>query len=296
MDPVARILVLRASHPLRPVGWRWEAARMIRNQSSVSNVRYPDPYTEDAALLQDMLNSSASPDDIANALFASGPQGDAYAFWSATWSGENDGGGPLTSVALMRAELEALILANKRPAYISKVIGISEDAVRWYERWWWDVRDRLKRPIWVAAHAIGDIHVGTPAVVLPNLIRAYGYYTKSARIVRAVTSTFDRPAALFAAKDPSKFFSNDAVLSGSLKAALSTRLLPLNGNTYARVIELHHEALEAASKADAEVDDEIRIRYKEAISQLSNKIEHGYAKAPDDPNMVNSTDIVIHEN
>src|SRR5438067_1928326 len=88
-------------------------------------------------------------------------------------------------------------------------------------RWHLAGRDRLDRPGWVAANVIGSLHHGSVAALLPALVRAYGYYTRSARIVRAAATGFDHAAARRAAREnPDRFFAADAVSAGGLKAAL----------------------------------------------------------------------------
>lgn len=295
----AELMVLRAGSPLRPPGWVWAFARLYRSLPPACRIMPADPYVHKAIDFQHhMLDPSLSVPATAAALLAAGDAGDAYAFWAAAEAaalpppkapggGPDDedrpvpgSSGPCSPMALAKAEVEALILAGKSPATISKVSGLSPEAAVWFEKWFFDVRDRLRRPGWIAANVIGPLHYGTPAMLMPALIRAYGYYTKSARVVRTVTSTFDGPASRIAAKTPATFFKADAESASGIKAALAARLLPLNAKTYARVIELHHEALDVAARTTTDSGAESESKYRDALNELSGRISFDYNQPP----------------
>lgn len=276
----------------RPPDWRWELARARREYARdprTLGLLAVDEYVGLAEELQAAADlSSPDPDRLAFLLTAA-EAAEAYAFRVGTLAAESAPGedgqfyGPLTAMAMSRAELEALVLAGKSPKTISKVCGLSEAAAGWYERFWFDVRDRLGRPGWVAANAIGDLHQpGTPAALLPALVRAYGYYTKSARVVRAVVSTFDAPAARRAAKDPGRFFAADAAQSGALKAALATRVWGIHPKSVARIVELHHEALDIEAKFSNLGGSDAEAKYRDAAARVLGTIELAYGAEPDD--------------
>jgi hypothetical protein len=212
----------------------------------------------------------------------------AYSFWVAGAvacgvrsdgsSGQPDDDrmyGPLSENALAVAELEALVLARKKPEHISKHTGLSASAVRWYEALWFDVRDRLCRPGWVSAQVIGSLHQGSVATLLPALVRAYGYYSKSTRTVRQAVTGFDPVAARQAARDnPDRFFAADAIAAGGLKAALAIRLMPLvDRKVYGRVIELHQEALRIQADTAEPTGGADQARWRESFAKLQSKID-----------------------
>lgn len=263
---------------------------VIRNMPKVRKA--PDEYVQRAIELQAGLEVASS-DERAQCIAELGEAADAYDFWEAANVAANtaipsapDGArtwGTLVGDAMVRVELEALVLANKSPTKIARHVGISEQAVIWYERWWFDVRDRLTNAGWISTQVIGSLHQGTIATLLPATIKAYGYYTRSARIVKAAAGMFDINAARRAGRDPGRFFATDAANAGAIKAALVARMLPIHDpRTYARVIELHHEARDVDAKTKQLGGSEDEALFRDATSRLFGRVERGYGAAPTD--------------
>lgn len=293
-------LVLRPDSHLRPPAWRWELARLLVGNLPTPDrystpVHHHDPEVESAARTLQLLEKPGIDEDerLDNFGAIHPHQADAYVFYdSAVFAAVTDpvlpaGSGeshpmvgPLTAEAISRAQLDALILAGKSPDRIANIMGLPEAVVTQYESWWFDVRDRLKHKGWVAAKVIGSLLQGPPALILPALIRAYGYHTKDSRIVNRVVSMFDSKTTRNMARDPVTFFSKDAVAAGGLKAALAVRLMPLGSKTYAQVMELHHDAMEIAAKSGQGAASESEEMYRGAAHSIFGRIEHGHRMAP----------------
>ena len=289
------LFTLTPTSTLRPPGWRWELARELRNRPRPDG-RLPshsDPDVDQAIIVQEASSRCESEAERHRLLQLIKPHAaDAYVFRRradiSVDTPINDTEdyplfSPLTADAIAKSELEALVLARKKPETISRVTGLSVDAVNQYEKWWFDVRDRLDRPGWVATNVIGTLHQGDPGTLLPALIKAYGYYTRSARVVRTAAGMFDAQNARSAADNPNSFFTQDALTAGGLKAAIAVRLMPLNKRTYARVMELHQAATEIANKNAVEAGSEDSARFRDAVSVLADRIDRRYGAAPTDP-------------
>jgi hypothetical protein len=270
------------------VTWRWETALYARARRE--NLDRHDDGVKAAAKLQ-LAAERAGPPDVETDGTRYGPLADAYGFWLSGSTARAHGDdrtdpyvplfGPLSAEALAVAQLEGLVLTGLKPEGISKRTGLSVPAVAWYERLWFDVRDRLKRRGWVATAVIGTLHQGSLGSLLPALVRAYGYYTKSPRVVEAVVSGFDGPATRSAARSPEAFFAADALAAGGLKAALAVRLMPLTDRrTHARVIELHQEATKIAADAALVAGSENENQLRDAIGKLQTSVQFRYGKAP----------------
>jgi hypothetical protein len=276
------ILACRPGHPQRPPDWRWRLARLVLDNSRLP-LPAPDHATTQAMRLLSAYNDASTEATKAEVLLKVPDAADAFAFWAAGTVGgvappatAAPDGTLLADDAMARAGLEALILARQRPETVAKTVGLTAAAVRWYEAFFFDVRDRLGRPGWVAARVIGPLYHGVPAVLLPALVRAYGYYSRSGRVVRAVVGAFDAASSrAAAAADPARFFAADAVAAGGLKAALATRLAPFDARTYARMIELHHEAVDLETRAKP-VGGAIEESYKAALAALASGLEYSY--------------------
>jgi hypothetical protein len=282
VSPEFEQLNLRPGSPFRPVTWRWQLAQQIRSGPPVRKKTYPDDQVRAAAAVQEGLEHYSTEEKI-RTLDEYPALGDAYAFWvsgSASSASSGPGGGPLSSAALAQAELEGLLLAGKKSDKIGAHTGMSAESVDWYEALWFDVRTRRKHPGWIAANVIGSLHQGTPATLIPALIRAMGYYTRSSRVVKAVAGSFDGVAARQSADDPAKFFASDAIFSGRLKASLATRLYTLDQKTFGRIIELHHEAVDIETKTRSMSGSENEAKYNDAFDMLrknlSTKTAYGW--------------------
>jgi hypothetical protein len=285
VSPEFEKLNLRPGSPFRPVTWRWQLAQEIRSGPAARRRACPDDQVRTAVEVQEGLEQY-DVDEKLRLLDRHDGLGDAYAFWvsgSTTAADKGPGSGPLSSAALAQAELEALVLAGKRPEKIAAHTGMSEAAVGWYEALWFDVRSRRRHPGWVAANVIGSLHHGTAATLIPALVRAMGYYTRSMRVVTAVTCSFDGRAARTSADDPARFFASDAIFAGRLKASLATRLYTLDQKTFGRIIELHHEAVDLETKTRQTTGSEGETKFLDAFKQLqkslSTKGSYGWGDA-----------------
>lgn len=275
MSPEFDALNLRPGSPFRPVTWRWQVAQEIRSGPPNRRRAFPDAQTRTAAEVQDGLERYTAADKL-RALERVPDLADAYAFWVSGTAASASGGptvGPLNPIALAQAELEAMVLAGKKPEKIAAHTGMSVGAVGWYEALWFDARSRRKHAGWIAANVIGSLHQGTVTALIPALIRAMGYYTRSMRIVKAVTSSFDARAARASGSDPSRFFAADAIFSGRLKASLATRLYQFDPRTFARIIELHHEAVDLETKTRQVGGSENETKYLDAINNLKRNLQ-----------------------
>lgn len=268
-----------------------------------------DKAVADAINLQDGLDEHQSEADLATVLDIGGDASDAYLFYTSGVSAELQGNGsnqsntnpvpgtgPLSAQALARAELEALVLADRPADKIAKVVGLSPGAVTAYEQFFFDVRDRLDRPGWISANVIGSLFDTSPLVLLPNLIRAYGYYTRSVRVVRTLVGGFDQAIARRAGRDPGRFFGADALTAGGLKAALAIRMMDVtNPKVFGRVIELHHEAadLEVKRAGVTGGGSEAEDKFKAAFAIIRGKIDRGYQEEPIDVHMPPSSSLKI---
>lgn len=274
MSPEFELLNLRPGSPFRPVTWRWQLAQQIRSGAPSRKKPYPDDKVRAAAEVQAGLEHYSVEEKV-RTLDQYPALGDAYAFWvsgSAARAETGPGGGPLSSAAMAQAEMEGLILAGKKPEKIAAHVGMDPESVSWYESLWFDVRDRRKHPGWIATNVIGSLHYGTPTTLIPALVRAMGYYTRSSRVVKSVASAFDGVSARQAGNDPAQFFASDAVFSGRLKASLATRMYALDQKTYGRIIELHHEAVDLETKTKQLSGSETEAKYKDALNLFTKNL------------------------
>jgi hypothetical protein len=144
---------LTKDSPRRPPNWRFEKARALRQSKREPSRCLDDNYIATIMEFQDIMERVGNDEWARLALFERYPDITQAVLTHAT--GNENG-------RATRWDLEARLLAdNATFEDISERLCISVGAITWYERLFYNVRDRLKAMSWVAHHALGaKIHMG----------------------------------------------------------------------------------------------------------------------------------------
>lgn len=285
------ILKNRAGHLRRPPDWRWQLAGYLHDRPTFVGPEIEDEGVIKAMLIQNAYRDHQSSEELAEMLRSGGPYIDAYTFWQETSLGlasqpappdDKAEFKPLVSHAIDKAELEGMILTGKPIDEICEYAPLKGETLRCYEELFFDVRDRLKLSTWISNTVIGPLHQSSPFAAIPNLIRAYGYQSKSLTVVRQVAETFSAAvlAKIAVEEEPDRYFDEDFRSNGSMKAALASRMRPFNRYTYEKIMDVHNETREIDFKlrTGQGIKDEAELR--EAVRIFHKQLDIGYGEEP----------------
>lgn len=287
----------RADNNRRPPDWRWRVAQIINNSPGQGESRFVglermDPLIKTVRDLQTMHTDVKTPIRAILARFEHDhPVAEAYELWAGSHSAiaradiadvnlKEYQRTPVVEL-LELARLDGLILARTRPQIIADIYAVSVDGVRMYEEIFFDVRDRLRAVSWVASNVIGTLYQAGPITILPRLIRAYGYYLRSRRVVNEVASVFNAPEMRkIARENPDQVYYKGCLATQAMKADMAIKAKVVDKMTHDSILEQHREALESAAKIGLTQKTGAEQQLLEAIGIVSGKTIWGYGNAP----------------
>lgn len=168
----------------RVPNWRWERARVIREQKLRIARDQNDTWTEKAYKFQAKL--SRCKEDIGRwELMERYP--DIYSAYLIFSRGGGDERHPL------RYAIEARILAGQTPEQIAQLIGVEPEVIETYERVFFNVAEKLKNTDYIMTCVIGpSIHAGLSDRDYDLLWKLFGYLYGPAVLDSFVHSTTTR--------------------------------------------------------------------------------------------------------
>lgn len=223
-------LQLRPNAPFRPTDWRWEKARLMReDQRTALLLRHQDDdWTRKAKKFQEAL--AAADDDYAQLL--------VIRKWPDLWDAhclrhrEDD-------KRLVRYEIEARLLANDPLERIAERTGIAPNVVIWYEKLFFNVADRLANKSWIAHCVIGEAaQAGLNERDYDALWKTMGYCGGGLVIDAVVDTSYDvtRPEN---AGQTEQWINDDIRRVAGIKMGIGLRTMAVNNYTMERISEIY---------------------------------------------------------
>ena len=251
---VARPLDCSPASPFCPPDWRWRLAAALRSGLLPRRRRLRDPRVAAAARLQAGLARPGRAEDRA-VLAAS------------RLRSEGD--------ARRRLELEARVLAGQPAGAIAARLGLPADVVEAFEKLFFDVRDRLDAPDYIAAVAIGPaLHrhglVVDDAGTLLKVI-GYGYGPHVLDVLMAVLDDGSGRGA--DAAEPG--------LSRLVRMAIAARALPAGGPGARGLLALHARLLADEREAADNAADAITGPVTATVGMALASPEPGHRSGPE---------------
>lgn len=287
------ILRNRAGHPQRAPDWRWWLAGHIRDNPHFTGQENDDPALERAGMFQGLYKDHQSTAELSEGLRSGAEYAEAYQFWHIAQSAEtedqvrrgtDESKFEFKTVIHKRielAELEGMILTGSSYEDIAGYAAITPAGIRAYEELFFDVRSRLRSSNWVTSVAIGSLHQGNPLTMIPALIRAYGYQSRSLDVTRQVADTFASHLVHIAADaDANRFFDEDRRSTNSMRAALASRMRPYNRYTYEKIIEIQNDTLEVDAKLKLHQGAQAEQELRDAAKRIKDALDVGYRMEP----------------
>lgn len=252
---------LRIEAPFRPVDWRWEKARLMREDPQTASLlrHQDDEWTIKAKKFQEKYKDVN--DDYDRLLL--------LRRWPAL-SEAADIRFRDDEKRLVRYEIEARLLASEPFERIAEKVGASVESIIWYEKVFFNVLDRLHNEGWVCHCVIGEaIQAGLTERDYDVLWKIMGYYGKSLVLDAIIRKTFDTRAPETQSQ-VGDFLVDDIEKTAKLKTAIAFRTMSINSYTQERIIELYKEfqALKKAADGDAGSGDQLSSNIQVMIQNL----------------------------
>jgi len=230
-------------HPYRPVNWRWERARFLRdaNLPKVSR-RHDDKYVIKARKFLEALDACKAEVDQYALLDKQPDLYYAYELWD-----EPEGADLYHDRNPGRYELEARLLAGETRESVAAKLGVRVKVVEWYELLFFNVSDRIKNTSYVLNQVMGPaVHRGLTDRQYDVLWKLLGYFCGPVALDAFVTSFVnpDRPDTPEKVEDFCRDWTRSTL---SMKAAIAARTMAVNSYTQGQILELfaRHREIEA---------------------------------------------------
>jgi hypothetical protein len=227
--------------PFRPTDWRWEKARIMREDPRLATLlrHQDDDWTRRARKFQEDFEGAS--DDYEQILLARR--------WPALWAAhclrfQED------EKRLLRYEIEARLLANEPFERIAERTGLSPDTVIWYEKIFFSVIDKLKNRGWVAHCVMGEsAQAGMTERDYDLLWKMMGYMGGGLILDAVIDKSFDvaRPEN---SGQIGQFLNDDIERISTIKMAVAMRTMPVNTYTQEKIAEIFQRFRELKKMAD----------------------------------------------
>ena len=259
-DTLPLLVVLRVASPLRPPDWLWLRAARLRLDGLEPSRHINDSYQITLVKFQDRLAACRNADDWQR-LRSSMPS--LFEAWQV-----HHQGGPA-----MVAELKARLLAREPMKAIAKKLFLKPKAVRWFERAFFNIRDRLDAPGWIVHHAI-HLHEKNEVDRLYKVWMLLGY-AHGPLFVDELARDFTpahRPAS---AKHVPSALLDDTMATLRRQAVVAVRLLsPSNPKEAAQLVKIfvklsaldHEHRKRQAQHVD--ITPNINVAYEKLVQRL----------------------------
>jgi hypothetical protein len=233
------MLQFHPSNPFRPVAWRWEQARLLREKKIRTAAKTADRHTLMAYKFQ--LGMEKCKDDVDRwTLMEQYP--DLYSAYLIHRRGDDEDRHPL------RFALEARLLSGQPEAEISDLLGISTSTVLIYERLFFNVKEKLRHNDYIMTCVLGpSVHAGLSDRDYDLLWKLYGYLYGPA-VLDSFISTTSRKFRPETLNEVDAALADDARSALQRKVATVARTFVINPfsqsellNIYARFLEVEKE-------------------------------------------------------
>jgi hypothetical protein len=266
------VLQLRREAPFRPVDWRWQMARLLREQSRRVSRRRDDEWVSLAKQFQTDL--AACRDDWQLLDLAEKYPGVA----DARHMREDNG------AECPRWEVEARLLAEDKPESIAARLALDPRAILAYEALFFNVQDRLHAQSWIVHTVMGrSIYANLTERQFDLLWKMYGYFG-GPFVLDALVTTFSNPTKATSADRVNDFFSDDTRSVARRKSAIAMRTMPVNGYTQQIIVEIEQKYQEIAKIANAGESQGMLVEMVgEVMKGLAWSVGRGDADRPLNP-------------
>ncbi len=236
-------LTLRPQSAFRPVDWRWEKAKLTREDARIAALmrHEDDDWIRKARKFQVQYSEARSSYD--------------FLLLERRWPAllEALQLHNCSSPQLTKYEVQARLLANEPLEAIQLRVSVSVDALMWYERVFFNVLDRLPNRGYIAHRVLGEsLQAGLTERDYQLLWQMYGYMAGPVVLDAMIDRHYDvtqpeSPAQM------TQFGTDDVGRTMLLKSMVASRTMPINSYTQTIILEIHQRFIELKKMADSGV-------------------------------------------
>lgn len=247
------MLQYHPSNPFRPVNWRWEHARLLRenNYRATSHAFKQDSYTNKAYMFQ--VDLAKCTDDLARWELMTRKPG-LYAAYMLYKRGVEEDRHPL------RYALEARLLSAQDQESIAKALGITLETVALYEKIFFNVLDKLENTDYVLNCVIGpSIYAGLNDRDYDLLWKLFGYLYGPLVLETFITTTTRkfRPDTMEAVD---AVLSEDTRSSLQRKVAIVARTYTVNPFSQSELLNIYARFLEFEKQTGSDKSQDVILQ------------------------------------
>lgn len=222
------------NNPLRPVDWRWERARILREQK-LKFSKYDDKWVKLAYKFQ--LALMGCKDDIDRfELLEKNPT----IYFAYVLKGQAQPEAKL----YIKSEIEARLLSRQSYDEIAKKCSCTPETIDAFENLFFNINDRLDNPTYIVHQVMGPaIHRGLYQREYDLLWKLYGYFC-GPLVIDALTTTFTNPVRPGNSDQVDSMFVDDTRSTMRRKAALAARSISVTDMTQLAILEMYTKFLE----------------------------------------------------
>lgn len=221
-------------NPLRRPNWRWERARTVIEDQIPLSRRRDDKYVRRAT---DFRRALLRCHDELQHYYLATHSPDMYWAWKIATAEER------TQANLLRADIEARILARSTDVEIAEKCDVKPAVVDNFANVFFGVRDRLDRQSYITHQVIGtQLHEGLRVSHFPVIWKLFAYYGGPI-VLDALITTFTDPYRPGQASDMGAFIKATAMNDMMRQAMLAAKTYNLNNFTQADILQLYTQVL-----------------------------------------------------
>jgi hypothetical protein len=246
-------------HPFRPVDFRWERARLLREAGKrFGALKKEDDWVKLAFKFQKDFGKCKDDFDRYRLM-----EREPDIYFAYTIRSMDEKKQP------MMQEIEARILADEAFDKIADRCGCSPLTIEIYENLFFHVTDRLKNTSYILHQVMGPtIYKGFGEKDYNLLWKLYGYFCGS-KVLDALTTTFINPTKPENAEQVNALFVDDTKQVMKMKAAIAARTVGVNQFTQLSILEMYTKFLEIEKElGEGGGHDLILENIKEAMTLL----------------------------
>jgi len=232
------MLQYHPNNPLRPTDWRWERARIIRENSFTNKSTTEDEWINISVKFQKALAKVKTEYGQYELVNKYPDLYFAYALRGDTLSKNTE------KPSQMKHEVEARLLAREPYEQIADRIGCTAKVIEFYEKLFYNVVEKINNTSYILHQAIGPaIYRGMYEKDHDLLWKLYGYFCGS-KALDALITTFTKPVLPETDEQVDAMFVDDTRSVMRRKAAIAARTVAVNQYTQLKILEIYTKFLE----------------------------------------------------